>query len=75
MIIFSLIEYYGVKVFVLSYFFNPFMFFEWELVINSFFIFCCYFFLFFLFPYFMVWGNLGQPDGQLSWCRAPVWSP
>jgi hypothetical protein len=44
MIIFSLIEYYGVKVFVLSYFFNPFMFFEWELVINSFFIFCCYFF-------------------------------
>jgi hypothetical protein len=48
MIIFSLIEYCGVKVFVLSYFFNPFMFFEWELMINSFFIFIITFFFFFI---------------------------
>jgi hypothetical protein len=60
MIIFSLIEYYDVKVFILSYFFNPFMFFERELMINSFLILYYYFFLFFLFPYFMVWGNLGS---------------
>jgi hypothetical protein len=39
MIIFSLIECYGAKVFILSYFFNPFMFFENKLMIYSFFIF------------------------------------
>jgi hypothetical protein len=57
MIILSLIEYYGVKVFVLSYFFNPFMFFGRELMINSFFIFYYYFFLFL---YFSLFYGLGK---------------
>jgi hypothetical protein len=43
MIISVLIEFYNVKVFDVVYFFNPFVFFERGVVINSFLIFCYYF--------------------------------
>jgi hypothetical protein len=52
MLIFSLIEYCGAEVLILSYFLIPLCFFL-----------RFPFHFFFIFPYFMVWGNLGYIFG------------
>jgi hypothetical protein len=63
MIIFSLLEFFNVKVTLFFYFFDPFVFFSWFLVMDLFIGVCCFFCLSFFPSLFFCWGNLGYFSG------------